>query len=128
MAGADFRDAAKNRLNEPALAFQHGFAFRRDRIELARPLGRIDANQSLLLKQGEGRIDDTGARRIGASQAVLDRLDDFIAMRRLFADEFQNNEADVALAEHSAPPAKDAEMPVPAARTPCCSFALRARL
>src|SRR5438094_10449578 len=97
MAGADFFDAGENGLDGAPVAFKNSLALRSDRIELARPVGRFDANKTLLLEQRQSRIDDARAWRIGAAHAVLNRLDELIAMRRLFADQLQDDQPDVAL-------------------------------
>src|ERR1700730_2628012 len=128
VARVDRCNAGKNLLDQPAVAFQNRLAFRCDRIELARPVGRLDANQPLLLQQRQGRIDDTRTGRIGAAKAILDRLDDFITVRGLFTDQFQDDQTHIALAEETAADAEEAEMPTLAAAAPGCTFALRATM
>src|SRR5450631_2454627 len=128
MAGVDLGDAAEDRLYQPAVAFQQRLAFRRDRVKLTRPVGRVDANQPLLFEKRQGRINDARARCVSASHAILDRLDDFIAMRGLFADQFQDDEADIALVEHPAAGTEETERPVHPAATTGGTFVLRATM
>src|SRR3984893_12923710 len=44
MAGVDRRDAGKNLLGHRTVAFELSLAFQRDRVEFARPVGRLDAD------------------------------------------------------------------------------------
>jgi hypothetical protein len=49
-------------------------------------------------------------------------------MRWLFADQFQDDQADIALAEETAASTEEAEMPTLAAAGSGCTFALGATL
>ena len=68
----------------------------------AAAIGGVDVQVAQLLEQGERGIDDAGTRRIAAAEPVLDRLDEFVAVRGLVGDELQQHEAQAAVAEDAA--------------------------
>src|SRR5687768_6802806 len=73
---------------------------------LARPFARGLFDEAHVLQQGEGGIDDAGARRIFAAGQVLDRTDEVVAVTRLVSDQLQENEPKLSGFEHApAPPA-----------------------
>ena len=48
-----------------------------------------------LLEHCEHRIDDSGARSIGAAKLVLDRLDDLVSVTWALLDQMKDNEAEI---------------------------------
>src|SRR5262249_47486690 len=76
-----------------------------DGVELLARLGGGHRRVAELLEQGERRGDDARARAGPAGEALLDRLDDLVAMAGLVREQGQNEEAQTALLEH--PPAAE---------------------
>ena len=62
----------------------------------------------LLFEQRQRRIDRPGARSIGAAEFLLDGADQVIAVARLLGDEGQENQPQVAVAEHPPAPSPEA--------------------
>jgi hypothetical protein len=71
-------------------------ALRRDREGLAGPLGGGLLDQPHVLQHGQGRVDDSGARRVAAVGELLDGADEVVAVPRLIGDQLQKNEAKLA--------------------------------
>jgi hypothetical protein len=65
-----------------------------------------------IFEQGQRRIDDAGARAVGAADLLLDGADDVVAMARLFRNQLQHDKAEVALIEDAPPAAASAAMAV----------------
>ncbi|KAG6383675.1 hypothetical protein SASPL_156560 [Salvia splendens] len=79
------REPGHHRLDLRRLLGDMGDPLRRRGEALARALARLLLDQAHLAEHGEGRIDEAGARRIGAAGQLLDRLDEFIAVARASA-------------------------------------------
>src|SRR4051812_34844953 len=97
-------------------------ALGRDGEGLARALGRLLLDQPHVLEHGEGRVDDSRARRIGAPGHLLDRADEVVAVARLVRDQLEEDEPELARIEH-APRASAAAAPAPAAAAPIAPVA-----
>jgi hypothetical protein len=54
------------------------------------------------LKHGERRVDDAWTWAIGATDMILDRLDDLVTMARFLGDEVQNDQPEIAVGEEAA--------------------------
>ena len=80
---------------------------------LARSLGGDFLDQPHVGKHRQRRIDHARARRIIAPGQLLDRADEVIAVARLVGDQLEQDEPQLARAEHPPPPA--APSPAPAA-------------
>ncbi len=75
-----------------------------------------------LFEQGQGRVDDAGTGAIGAAQAILDGLDQFIAVAGLLGDQGQEHIAQVALFEDALAPPEMALMSMAAKTAPAPPF------
>ncbi len=61
-----------------------------------------DSDEALVLEPAEGRIDDAGRGAVSAVAAVLDRLDQFVAVRRLVTEQLEQDETQATMAEAAA--------------------------
>src|SRR5665213_3460573 len=114
IVGRHLGHAGEEGLDRLGLFGQQGLALGRDGIELlsAVALGP-DLGVAHVLQEGERRIDDPRAWRIGAADGLLDRLDQFVAVTGLVGDQLEQNQAKIALFEDPIRPPMTAE----AART-----------
>ena len=53
-------------------------------------------------EHGQGRIDHAGARAVGAGEAVLDLLDELVAVAGALGDQREHDQAQFAMIEHAA--------------------------
>src|SRR5262249_3401933 len=79
---ADLRHAREDMVDHRLVGGKERRALGRDRILLAGALGAFRPDVAELFEQGQRRVDDAGARAVGAAKALLDRLDQFIAVTR----------------------------------------------
>src|SRR5262249_45151546 len=115
-------NAREERVHTSLVRRKFGFARFGDGVEFLGTLARGEFRKSHVLKHRQQRIDDAGARRIGAADAMLDLLDQFVAMPRLLGEQRQNHEFEVALIEHAARPATMAK----ASMAPVAALAFQA--
>ena len=105
-------DPALDRVQRNLVRCQERLALVRGLVLLLAVLG-CDPSKSLLLQHRQRGIDHAGAGAVAAAHPLLQRLDQVVAVRRLGRDHAQQDEAQVAMVEHPAPPA--GMMTVPAA-------------
>src|SRR5436305_9066830 len=73
-----------------------------DCVELLGTLSLLLLDQAHILEHDQRRIDDAGARGIGAAGALLDVADQVIAVTRLLLDQLEQDEPELAAIEHTA--------------------------
>src|SRR5690606_13673726 len=98
-------DTGEDALDLRLVLFQERLAFERDGEETFRAFGRLGADQVLFLEHGQRRIDGARTRRVGAGKALFHRADQVVAVPRLLADEGEQKQPEVAMAEHAPAPA-----------------------
>jgi hypothetical protein len=94
--------ALGERIQGVAVLGEEGAAFVGDGVELlAAGLG-FNAGVAELFEHGEGGVDGAGAWAVLAIEHFFDGADELVAVARLFFDEGQEQQAEVAGAEHAA--------------------------
>src|SRR5207247_1930385 len=101
-ARADFSEACEQRLDLFLALSEMRLAGIGDRVELLCAFRLLLLDQPHILEHGERRIDDAGARGIGAAGALLDVADQVIAVARLLLDQLEQDEPELAAVEHAA--------------------------
>src|SRR5262249_40101805 len=66
--------------------------------------GRLGAHIPKLLKQGQGRVNYAGARAVRATELLFDRLDQLVAVARLFGNQMQQHVTQIAVVEEAPQP------------------------
>src|SRR3546814_3307405 len=74
------------------LGVEFGPAIGGDREQLLGALRLLRRDLPHVVEQGQGRIDDAGARGIGAAGQLLDPADQVISVPRLVGDQLQRSE------------------------------------
>src|ERR1700694_674633 len=73
----------------------------RDLVNLLAAFLRPRSRVAQILEHRERRINGPGTRRIHSAEALLDFLDDLVAVARLLIEQAEDHELQVALVEHS---------------------------
>src|SRR5260221_10233322 len=97
MCRAPRGDPREQRIDRLTVRRQQRHAGLGNGMQLLAALARTDGYVAQLFEHGQRRIDDARARAIGAGQHLLDRLDDLVAVARLFRDQMQHDETQVAM-------------------------------
>src|SRR5690606_14035914 len=90
----------EQRVGRLTVRVEKGLAFRGDRITLAAGRG-LYRGVAHVIQPRERWIDDAGAGGIAAAKAFLDRLDQFIAVRRCLGDQGEDEQAQFAIVEQT---------------------------
>ncbi len=109
------RHAFEQALDRRLVSLQLVLALRSHGVELAAALALLGGDQACFLEQGEGGIDHARAGAVGAADAILDFLDDLIAVPRLLGDQGQHHPAKIAVVEDASAAAAAPARAVPAA-------------
>src|SRR6478672_3517961 len=94
-------DAVEDRVDRLLVLDEVGATGVGDLVDLLSFIAGNDAGVAEVLEELEGRVDGAGAGGVGAAEALLERLDDLVAVAGLLLEEAEDDVAQVALLEHA---------------------------
>ena len=95
-----FLHRGEDHVGDVAVAGEMGAAGLGDGVDLLVALGAGDGVAGFL-EVGQRRVDDAGARAVGAVGTLLQGLDDVVAVARLLGEQGEDDQAEVAVTEHA---------------------------
>src|SRR5207249_3446462 len=97
--GVDVVHAPEDGVDRGLMFFEGRLALGGDTMQLLAAHLRFDGHIAQFFQQRQGRVDHSRAGAVSAADLLLDGLDNLVAMARLFGDELQDHELQVALIE-----------------------------
>ena len=102
MGAAGLLHAREQGVHGGAVGVEVGAALGGDRMQFLAAVTGGDRYVAEFLEHGQRGVDHAGAGAVGAADALLDRLDDLVAVARLLGDQVEDDQAEVAMGEEAA--------------------------
>src|SRR6185437_4439482 len=98
---AEVRDALEDVVHRRTILGQVGFPAIGYLVDLLAPFLLSSRGVAHVLEHGERRVHRARAGRVGAAKLLLELLDNFVAVARLFVEQLEDDILEIALFEHA---------------------------